>query len=138
MKRKIHWFNDDELQIDIGRGVKGRTCQDCGQVVRESRIPSHGLPDTRTQCKLNSKEIDALLECCVKAPTYVFASALHERSLVAKDLLLYCGDMKRIVAALSSINGRIRVASDIIYLRSVGSLRMRMSMHRETDRFTKL
>ena len=30
------------------------------------------------------------------------------------------------------------MASDIIYLRSIGKLRIRLSIHRETDRFTKL
>ena len=59
----------------------------------------------------------------------------HSR-LFLRCLSRHCKE--RLESALATVNGRIRVASDIMYLRSIGKLRTRLSMHHETDRLTKL
>lgn len=136
MKRKVCWFDDAEELIEGRRKV--RTCQDCGTVVHFARTNVHGLPDSRSLRKLNEEQMAAFLQCAVKQPTYIFASPLHARSKVVSDLASHYDCKERLESALNTVNGGIRVASDIIYLRSIGKLRIRLSIHRETDRFTKL
>ena len=106
----------------------------CGTVVRPGRTNVHGLPDSRSLCKLNEEQMAAFLRCAVTQPTYTFASPLHTRSKVVSDLASHYGSTERLESALATVNGRIRVASDIIYLRSIGKLRIRLSIRKDAHR----
>ena len=104
----------------------------------------HGLPSANKKRQLEEDQLDLLLSASARKGIYNFASPIHPKSIVAQDLIDYYGDgdvqrgRKSLLGALSTTEGRCKAASDCLHLRRKGSLHIRISISRETDRFTDL
>ena len=133
----------------------GYQCHGCEKVERSTRLSTHGLPSKKNKRHLEEDQLDLLLASAAKLGIYNFASPLHPRSIVLRDLCIYYGradirkskkvfeaavkEGKKVVeGALSTVEGRCKVASDCLHLRRTTGLGIRISISRETDRFTLL
>ena len=141
--KSICWFKED-VPIQLPNQRSGFQCERCGKVERCARLACHGLLSAKNKRRLEEDRVQLLLVSAAKKSVYTFASPVKRNSIVARDLMNYYGggDMelghKALEGALSTVEGRCKVASDCLHLRRAGKHNVRISISRETDRFTYL
>ena len=135
--RKFCWIGDEEPTREKRR-MLGKNCRRCGAFVRLEDCPIHGVPRADKKIKLSATEMERILKACTRSPTYCFATPLHKRSLVLRDLVAHYGSEEKVKALIGSEDGRIRLVGDILQLRRDTKISVRLSLTRETDRFTVL
>ena len=113
-------------------------CHGCDTLVRDEICAIHGLPRSDKRIKLTATQLDEVLSVAGKHATFTFATPFHKKSLLLQDLGLYYGCADKVRASISDRDGRRRLASDILNLRHARSVSIRLSLTRESDRFTKL
>ena len=69
---------------------------------------------------------------------YIYASGFHARSLILADLVSFYDSEKHVRAAVSTAESRIKMACDLYEMRLRRKINIRMSIARETDRYTLL
>lgn len=134
-KRRVHWFPDGEPLRD-GQRKRFKTCECCGKSERLSRIPGHGLPSLHATPSLSNEQVAGIVREASKVGLFSFATPLSQRSLVVADLTKYYQVDGRVSSACATEAGRLQLASDILHLRRQGNISIRMSLSRESDRFT--
>ena len=65
-----------------------------------------------------------------------FASPFPPRSKVLADLSEYYGAQRKVRAGVCTLGGRLQIVSDILFLRRQRNISIRLSLDRESDRFT--
>ena len=102
------------------------------------RIVRHGTPrrDARPTLEMDAQKL--ILRFAADEGLYCSATPFKSQSGVRRCLKEYYGDKDILLALTSTLDGRVRVASDIMHLRRQGETDIRLSWARDTDRFTKL
>ena len=132
------WFRVGSEVQPAASGRRSKQCENCCEMVRESRIPYHGMPRSQKKVRLSEDaEYDVLFEVSRKG-IYIYGSALHTRSLILKDLIRHYGSEKHVRAVTSTVESRIRMCGDLYELRLRREISIRMSLTRDTDRYTGL
>ena len=60
----------------------GKTCQGCGQWVREGRTHCHGLPKSSKNARLGDEEVADVFVNSARVGIYIFAAVFHCRSKI--------------------------------------------------------
>ena len=114
----------------------GKVCQGCGEWVRKSRLSIHGMPHGNKKGKVSDSEVEGLTKAAAKMGIYFYGSPFHPSSIILKDLSRYYGQAQRVESGVCQQSRRIRMAGDIYEMRLHRDIGIRMSMTRDTDRFT--
>ena len=106
----------------------GLFCRNCFKFVRYGRFEVHGLPHkNKKRVRLSDDELRDVLTRAASGPIVLFASPFKPQSLVQADLLRsYQTDSEGLGSIVSTSEGRLRVASDIMFLRLNYRLSMRL------------
>ena len=114
-------------------------CEGCKTFVYEKDMETHGIPRKTKQPRMDPNETSLFMKAAAKKGVFGYTSPLHPRSVIVKDLLRHYGcddDRSKIRAAMSTPASRLKIASDLIALRRERKIGIRMSLTRESDRFT--
>ena len=83
--KRICFFLHDEVPCHDGQAGDrqlGKTCQGCGQWVREGRTHCHGLPKSSKNARLGDEEVADVFVNSARVGIYIFAAVFHCRSKI--------------------------------------------------------
>lgn len=148
----VHWFDPTFACSETRHRHPGAVCKGCEKFVRQEQMRVHGLPAPQTKIRMDDEEQKDLLVEAAKKGVYSFATPFHAGSQTLLDLVAdysswetvsssggsFVSPETRVRSAIATVASRIKLCGDIYQLRCERKLGIRMSLTRDSDRYTAL